>query len=772
MKSALEINSCRAYFLDEDKLGKTTNWSNLFHDEEIDFSDLRGINLMFTDPESSSLDTNKAFDRLVLYRNLLLYVLKESQLLKNCININALTFISGDYGRSKVNSIYSIYGGYFSGLFKCLSIEHSHCNFKVIDLDPLTNVSINTENIINEIKYAGRVEVGYRNNERFIFEVSKVPFNDNKNSAFPAENSVILVFGGARGITAECLKHVKSTNCNFILVGRSYDMDYPSEFDKYDTFEEVKKALIIKYSGTNKITPSELNSKCRGILRQKEINANISSLSSGGCNVEYMSADVTDLQQLKMVIETVYARYKRIDGVIHAAGLLKDKLFLDQSTDSFELVYKTKVTVLEALTKFIDINKLSLIIFFSSVAGRFGNAGQSDYAAANETITRFSYYAKHLNSNLSVNSIHWGPWDTTGMASEAVKEKFRKQGIIPIPVNIGILTFEKIFNGCFNDVELISGEGPWIGYETHSAEDKLKSNNDQYPLSPFIQSSIINEPTGAVHYIFELNKLEHLFLSDHKIDSNLVLPATAAMELMAELVQNAWPDWNVTEISSLRVLKGIAIDDGITSKSFKVRGIPSTHADAYQFPVSVSIEDIKTKQIYYKATVKLSSTFTKSEYQNLDVNQVTFNLESNLLYKDYLFHGPLFQLIENSSEPDETGISSIVKSSNITTWFASSSPSQSWIFDPGLLDTGPQLAIVWARLVHNTTPLPNQFESVIRYRKPHPSEKFVAVLEIKNFDGINITYDVAYYDINGDLVFKMTGSQGTCNTSLNRLSAQ
>ena len=132
----------------------------------------------------------------------------------------------------------------------------------------------------------------------------------------------------------------------------------------------------------------------------------------------------------------------------------------------------------------------------------------------------------------------------------------------------------------------------------------------------------------------------------------------------------------------------------------------------------------------------------------------------------------MFQLIENSSEPDETGISSIVKSSNITTWFASSSPSQSWIFDPGLLDTGPQLAIVWARLVHNTTPLPNQFESVIRYRKPHPSEKFVAVLEIKNFDGINITYDVAYYDINGDLVFKMTGSQGTCNTSLNRLSAQ
>ena len=101
----------------------------------------------------------------------------------------------------------------------------------------------------------------------------------------------------------------------------------------------------------------------------------------------------------------------------------------------------------------------------------------------------------------------------------------------------------------------------------------------------------------------------------------------------------------------------------------------------------------------------MSSTFTKSEYQNLDVNQVTFNLESNLLYKDYLFHGPLFQLIENSSEPDETGISSIVKSSNITTWFASSSPSQSWIFDPGLLDTGPQLAIVWARRVHNTTPL-------------------------------------------------------------------
>ena len=113
----------------------------------------------------------------------------------------------------------------------------------------------------------------------------------------------------------------------------------------------------------------------------------------------YKTADVTNLGDLESIVKDTYSQYGRIDGIIHAAGILKDKLFLDQNIDAFRQVYKTKVTVLEAIYRYIDIKNLSLLIFFSSVAGRFGNVGQSDYASANETISRFACYAKHLNTS-------------------------------------------------------------------------------------------------------------------------------------------------------------------------------------------------------------------------------------------------------------------------------------------------------------------------------------------------------------------------------------
>lgn len=692
--------------------------------------------------------------------------------MKKTILFTAVTVMGGNFARTTVTSLYSIYGAYFLGLFKCLSIEHRHCKFKAVDLDPSINSHLNAKNIMAEIKYEGRLEVGYNNNERIVFNVKEVPFHVTYKQR-PTENLIILVFGGARGITAECLKHIQDTRCTLIIIGRSFEMDTRNKFANYNNFEEIKKALIDHYKGDKMPSPSEINRECSNILRQKEINHNIKILTNSQVTIEYKTADVTNLGDLESIVKDTYSQYGRIDGIIHAAGILKDKLFLDQNIDAFSQVYKTKVTILEAIYRYIDIKSLSLLIFFSSVAGRFGNVGQSDYASANETISRFACYAKHLNNNLCVNSICWGPWDTTGMANESVKERFRKQKIIPIPLHSGVLMFEKAFlGGYINTVEVIAGKGPWVGYETHDTEKCLASTIDQSSRLPFMGSKIEYEPTGSVSCYYEIDKSNHIFLNDHKIDENPVIPATGAMELMAELVQKAWPDWIVTEVRCLRVLKGIVINSELMSKSIKIKAKPSTHANANEFSVSASIVDNKTNQVYYSASVILGNSFPDSSVENFNSERLLFNVSASELYKNSLFHGPLFQLIEKTTEPTANGISSVVKGSKIQDWFSVVNPDQSWLFDPGLLDTGPQLAIVWARKMHKTTPLPSQFDSVIRYRETNSSETFISILKIKEFDGINMTYDVFYYAENGELVIKMNGLKGICNSSLNRLSSQ
>jgi hypothetical protein len=114
------------------------------------------------------------------------------------------------------------------------------------------------------------------------------------------------------------------------------------------------------------------------------------------------------------------------------------------------------------LTRYLRPETVKLVVFFASTAGRFGNVGQSDYAAANELLNRMAWYVKgHWPTCHSV-AINWGPWATTGMASEAVNRQFFERGVIPISTEAGCdFISHEIGGGWHGDVEVIAGDGPW-----------------------------------------------------------------------------------------------------------------------------------------------------------------------------------------------------------------------------------------------------------------------------------------------------------------------
>ena len=80
-------------------------------------------------------------------------------------------------------------------------------------------------------------------------------------------------------------------------------------------------------------------------------------------------------------------------------------------------------------------------MFFASVAGRFGNRGQSDYAAANEVLSKL---AIHLDRRWPgrVVSIAWGPWSTIGMVSE-LEQHLGQRGLQMIPPEVGPLFLDE-----------------------------------------------------------------------------------------------------------------------------------------------------------------------------------------------------------------------------------------------------------------------------------------------------------------------------------------
>ena len=69
------------------------------------------------------------------------------------------------------------------------------------------------------------------------------------------------------------------------------------------------------------------------------------------------------------------------------------------------------------------------------MTGRFGNAGQIDYAAANEYLNKL---AARLDAQWPgrVVAINWGPWEG-GMISDELRRLYQSKGVYPIPASKG-----------------------------------------------------------------------------------------------------------------------------------------------------------------------------------------------------------------------------------------------------------------------------------------------------------------------------------------------
>ena len=145
----------------------------------------------------------------------------------------------------------------------------------------------------------------------------------------------------------------------------------------------------------------------------------MAALESAGSEVRYMPVDVRDSGALRGVLEEVRRGWGPITGIVHGAGVLADKLIADKTDEQFDRVLTTKVGGLRTLLAATEEDPLDTIVLFSSVAAVFGNAGQSDYAMANEVLGQVACAERARRPDCLVRSIAWGPWHG-GMVTPAL----------------------------------------------------------------------------------------------------------------------------------------------------------------------------------------------------------------------------------------------------------------------------------------------------------------------------------------------------------------
>ncbi|MFF3914471.1 SDR family NAD(P)-dependent oxidoreductase [Streptomyces sp. NPDC001852] len=248
-------------------------------------------------------------------------------------------------------------------------------------------------------------------------------------------DSVVLLVGGARGITARFAATLAAAcRCRVELLGRTPAPTAPEDprTAAARTPAELRAALA---AGPGAATsPAEINRAAELVLAQREITTTLAELGALGSAARYRSVDFRDRDAVLRAVKEIHAEHGRLDGVVFAAGVIEDRLIADKTPESFQRVYGTKTAGAAALFAALDDlpDAPAFTVLFGSIAAVLGNRGQADYAAANDALeTLGADWADRAGGRAL--TVHWGPWAPSaahgGMVGAELGREYARRGI-------------------------------------------------------------------------------------------------------------------------------------------------------------------------------------------------------------------------------------------------------------------------------------------------------------------------------------------------------
>jgi 3-oxoacyl-(acyl-carrier-protein) synthase/NADP-dependent 3-hydroxy acid dehydrogenase YdfG len=178
---------------------------------------------------------------------------------------------------------------------------------------------------------------------------------------------------------------------------------------------------------------------------QAEQREKLQRLQSYNTEVLYLQADVTSAQDVAAAVQAAKARFSRINGVIHCAGVNRDAFILKKTAAEMTQVLAPKLYGAIHLDEATRAEDLDLFVLFSSIAGVTGNIGQCDYAYGNHFLDAFAEF-RSRNQHGRTLSINWPYWSEGGMSlsSDDVERMRERTGICPLPTIEGIRCWEDL----------------------------------------------------------------------------------------------------------------------------------------------------------------------------------------------------------------------------------------------------------------------------------------------------------------------------------------
>ncbi|MEV6400952.1 SDR family NAD(P)-dependent oxidoreductase [Streptomyces sp. NPDC051907] len=379
-----------------------------------------------------------------------------------------VTGCGGAFGRTEQAADPSpdpVPGAGLHGFARTAAIEYPGALVRAVDVDPKDRPERIASHLIAELCAPEEPSVvGYTNGTRNTLRTVPVALPDEPAAPPLGRDAVVVLTGGARGITARtAIALARATGCHIELIGRTPPPDAPEDPAVAHAHDRVALRAALVQGGLR--TPADVEAAASRILAAREIRAALAELHGAAASVRYHAADVTDPAAVRAVLDDVRARHGRLDGIVHGAGVLQDRLLRDKDPASFARVFATKADgarhLAEAAADHGPAPAPDFLVLFGSVAGVYGNRGQADYAAANDaldTLAAAPSWSRRFPGR--VLALDWGPWAASsgGMVTPELERVYAGRGIALLDPAAGTAAFlAELAHGTSGQVVLTAG---------------------------------------------------------------------------------------------------------------------------------------------------------------------------------------------------------------------------------------------------------------------------------------------------------------------------
>ena len=564
------------------------------------------------------------------------------------------TRLGGKHGFDERGAIAPL-GGAVTGFTKTYKREKAEATVKAVDFEPDCDAALVAERLIAEtLADPGVCELGYAGDDRWAITASFEPIATER--PWPLGKDTVFAITGAAGSIVSAIVDdlAKASGGTFHLLDLTPEPD-PNDADlqrfatdrdglQQELYERLKQ-------GGQKATPVMVRRLLADLERKHAALQAIQSVRAAGGEVHYHSVNLLDRDAVAAAVGAIRETSGRIDALVHAAGLEISHFLPDKKPSEFDLVFDVKSTGWYHLLSSIGDMPLGAAVVFSSIAGRFGNGGQTDYSAANELLAKSVSSFRNARPDTRGIVVDWTAWADIGMASRgSIPKMMEVAGIDMLKPADGIpVVRNELEAGTRGEVVIGGALGILLQeWDETGGLDARKLEGVRYGL--LNESTISMGVHTGLRLETVLDPREQPFLYDHKIAGTAVLPGVMGIEGFAEISKTLFPDWHISAIEEVDFLEPFKFyrDE---PRTLTLTAQLSTDADDLiarcQLTGTRAIKRGTQRKTHFTASVRLSRKPIENDSSEAPPRAAARTVDDKDIYQVY-FHGPAYQVLDTA----------------------------------------------------------------------------------------------------------------------------